>query len=149
MGHRARELSATMGKMHSDLAHSVKVMNYGFTKRTRKRKTDICKSLGSSFATYNKSLETGEEDLFGEEDMKNMKTELNGIKPKETKDVKSKNGSYSGRSQRGGRDQGNRNYHQHHHQQQQQNQNRNSHSTNYRNFNNSRGNSRNGNRRGR
>ena len=77
------------------------LLNYNFTETTRKRKTDICNALGSAFKPHiNESTVTGE-NLFDDETMKNMKTELKKINVKPlVKASPAKNGSSFGKSPR-------------------------------------------------
>ena len=81
---------------------SVSVLAYAFTQTTKKRKQDICWALGKEFSAYAQDTKTGEEELFPEEAIKAMKTELNAVKPKGQRDsTASKNLSSFGKTHRG------------------------------------------------
>ena len=110
MGQRATEVQKHTQAVKTNLERSLKIMNYSFTATTRKRKQDICAALGRGFSAYSQDTKTSSENLFTDEVMKAMKAELNQIKPKGQdyyqKDGASKNSSYSGKSQRGSKNQG-------------------------------------------
>ena len=106
-----KEAHQLMGDTSTKLQQSVKVLAYDFTATTKKRKLDVCAALGSAFNPYSQDTKTAEEYLFNDETMKMMKTELNAIKPRNTKGKDtttsdSKNANYPGKSPRGGQNQG-------------------------------------------
>ena len=103
----ADHMAALRGKLNK----SVMLLNYNFTETTRKRKTDICNALGSAFKPHiNESTATGE-NLFDDETMKNMKTELKKINVKPlVKASPAKNGSSFGKAPRSHQYQGNNSY---------------------------------------
>ena len=78
---------------------SFQLLNYYNTEATRKRKQDICDSLGSAFKPYGLETVAPTKELFDEEQMKRMKSELKAIKPKVELP---KNGASSTKSRRSG-----------------------------------------------
>ena len=89
---------------------SIRMLNYSYTETTRKRKYDVCGTLGGQFKPFAQA-ESSLEYLFSEETMKSMKSELKNVKVKRTdsntqgqgsKNVtslpKSQRGEYSGGS---------------------------------------------------
>ena len=109
----SKDAHSNMVEISTRIQQSVRVLAYDFTSTTKKRKLDACGALGSAFNPYAQDTKTAEDHLFTEETMKMMKTELNAIKPKSkgfNKDSNpsgdSKNGGYSGKTQRSGQTQG-------------------------------------------
>ena len=79
------------------VSKSFQLLNYYNTETTRKRRQDVCDSLGSAFKPYGSEAVPPSEYLFNEDSMKKMKKELNAVKPKVEF---SKNGLSSTKSRR-------------------------------------------------
>ena len=86
----------------SKVSKVFQLLNYNCTETTRKRRQDICYDLGSAFKPYGLENVPPTENLFDEDQMKRMKSDLKNIKPK-AKDQQqtSKNGSGFAKSRRG------------------------------------------------
>ena len=80
------------------VSKSFQLLNYYNTEATRKRRQDVCESLGSAFKPHALEVVPPSEYLFNEDIMKKMKKELNAIKPKSVE--ASKNGLSSTKSRR-------------------------------------------------
>ena len=91
-------LAATgVGNVKTSVSKSFQLLNYYCTETTRKRRQDVCESLGSAFKPYGLEAQPPDENLFNEDAMKRMKSELKAIKPKV--DL-SKNGPSSAKTRR-------------------------------------------------
>ena len=85
---------------------SYQVLNYMFTETNRKRRQDVCTSLGANFKPYGSEIMVHGEDLFDKDVMAKMSKELNKVAPKQSG---SKNSSTPSKARRGGHhNQGNR-----------------------------------------
>ena len=86
----------------SKVSKVFQLLNYNCTETTRKRRQDICYDLGSAFKPYGLENVPPTENLFDEEQMKRMKSDLKNIKPKaKDQQQSSKNGSGFAKSRRG------------------------------------------------
>lgn len=84
---------------------SYQVLNYMFTETNRKRRQDVCTSLGANFKPYGSEIMVHGEDLFDKDVMAKMSKELSKVTPKQNV---SKNSSTPSKARRGGHHQGNR-----------------------------------------
>ena len=71
------------------LQQSIKVLNYHVTEHTRKRRYDVCNSLGPLFKTFAGEPHQSSDLLFGEDNLKKMKSELKKLPVKGAKDSSS------------------------------------------------------------
>ena len=65
------------------LQKSIRMLNYSYSETTRKRKYDVCGSLGDQFKPFAQG-ESSADNLFSEETLKAMKSELKNVKVKRT-----------------------------------------------------------------
>ena len=82
------------------LQQSIKVLNYNVTETTRKRRYDVCAALGNQFKSFAGEREEPSENLFHDDTMKRMKSELKKLPVKGGKAPYPKNGSGFGKSSR-------------------------------------------------
>ena len=75
------------------LQRSLKVLNYTFSETMRKRKYDVCTSLGRHFKPFATS-DSSEESLFDEDTIKKMKSELKLLKTKTSNRKQFSNNDY-------------------------------------------------------
>ena len=84
-----------MDAMYPMLTQSLMMSNYYFTELTRKRRYDVCSSLGAEFKAFASGGKSSTEYLFDDNTYKKMKTELKNVK---VRGKKSYNDSYSSNS---------------------------------------------------
>ena len=68
-------------EINKQVQKSICVLNYSFTETTRKRKYDLCAALGNQFKPFAQGPSSADQ-LFDEETMKKMKSELKQVKAK-------------------------------------------------------------------
>ena len=73
-----KDLISKIQAIHPQLHKSLILQNCAFSENLKKRKGDVCSTLGSDFAAY-KSSKSSDEWLFDEDSMKKMKSSLKAV----------------------------------------------------------------------
>ena len=76
-----KQAHKAMDDIYPLVMQSLRILNYNFTESTRKRKYDVCGSLGEQFKAFAQS-KSSSEFLFDDEASKRMKSELKLLKVK-------------------------------------------------------------------
>ena len=88
-----REVQNVLEGIYPLLMQSMRILNYGFTETTRKRKYDVCNSLGDTFQQFASTSKSSEDFLFDDDAYKKMKSELKNVKIKSSRKTKNYHGS--------------------------------------------------------